>query len=247
MTVEKSISSAQHPLIKHLVKLRTDASYRNDQRLLVLDGLKPIQEVSHLLTKVLFTPSYAASAAALPGEKWEITEPLLKKVSGMTTPEGIFAEIRMPPFVQLDKQKLVLALDGISDPGNLGTLLRTALALGWNSVYFLPGCCDPYNEKALRAARGAHFKLDLAKGSTKNLQEWAVKRNVQALVADGRGKHPETILKHSERLLVLGNEAHGASEDIRLFCHSVAIPMPGDMESLNVAIAGGILLYLFST
>lgn len=242
-----SITSLHHPLVKHLVKLRTDGAYRQEQALLLLEGLKPIQEVSPFIAQLLYTPAYAAYASSLPGVKWEITEALLHKISGMSSPEGIIAEVRMPPYVSLDKQRHILALDGISDPGNLGTLLRTALALGWDAVYFLPGSCDPYNEKVLRAARGAHFKMSLARGTAQVLREWTGARKVQALVADIEGDPPNKIPAASQRLLVLGNEAHGASEEIRLFCQAVAIPMHGEMESLNVAVAGGILLYLMSS
>lgn len=247
METPRSITSQHHPFVKHLVKLRTDGAYRHEQALLVLEGLKPIQEVSPFIAQLLYTPAYASYASSLPGEKWEITDALLHKISGMPSPEGIIAEVRMPPYVLLDKQRHVLALDGISDPGNLGTLLRTALALGWDAVYFLPGSCDPFNEKALRAARGAHFKLSLARGTAQMLCEWAEARKVQTLVADIEGSPPNMIPAASHRLLVLGNEAHGASEEIRRFCQTVAIPMLGEMESLNVAVAGGILLYLMSS
>lgn len=247
MNEERSITSLQHPLIKHLVKLRTDSAYRNEQKLLVFEGVKPIQEVYRYLTRLLYIPSCASYASSLPGEKWQVTEAILNKISGTSSPEGMIAEIRMPHYVSLDKQGQVLALDGISDPGNLGTLLRTSLALGWDAVYFLPGSCDPYNDKALRSARGAQFKMDLARGSAEELQQWAESRNVQPLVADLGGKPPGMIPGASKRLLVLGNEAHGASASIKCFCEKVAIAMPGDMESLNVAVAGGILLYLFST
>ncbi len=246
MTEQRSITSLQHPLVKHFVKLRTDHDYRYEHQALVFEGLKPIQEVSSLITKVLYTSNYASVALSIPGEKWQITDAVLRKISGMTSPEGMIAEIRMPAFVSLDKTKQVLALDGISDPGNLGTLLRTALALGWETVYFLPGCCDPFNEKTLRAARGAHFKLTLARGSAEELQQWVQIEKAQALVADLKGKAPHSIPAASQRLLVLGNEAHGASLAVKNFCQPVTIPMPGEMESLNVAIAGGILLYLLS-
>lgn len=242
----RSLTSLQHPLVKHLVKLRADSAYRHEHQALVLEGLKPIQEVSARITKIFYTSDYADYASKFSGEKWQVTEAILHKISGMTSPEGILAEIRMPPFVELGKVKRVLALDGISDPGNMGTLLRTALALGWDAAYFLPGSCDPFNEKALRAARGAHFKLALSKGTAEQLQQWVKTENIQPLVADIKGKSPEQIPIASQRLLVLGNEAHGASMRIRQFCQPVTIPMSGKMESLNVAIAGGILLYLLS-
>lgn len=241
---ERSISSLQHPLVKHLVKLRADSTYRYEHQSLVLEGLKPIQEMSSSLIKLFYTADYASQAFNFSGEKWQITESILRKISGMTAPEGIIAVIRMPSFVELGKAKHVLALDGINDPGNMGTLLRTALALGWESVYFLPGCCDPFNEKVMRAARGAHFKLLLAKGSVDELKKWVRTENVQPLVADLEGKEPEHFSAAPKRLLVLGNEAHGASPAISKFCQPVTIPMSGKMESLNVAVAGGILLYL---
>lgn len=240
------LTSLQHPLVKHLVKLRTDSAYRHESQAIILEGLKPIREVSTRITKLLYTPPYASFAASLQCEKWLVVEAILHKISGMTSPEGILAEIRMPSFVLLDKVKQVLALDGISDPGNVGTLLRTALALGWEAVYFLPGSCDPFNEKAVRAARGAHFKLALAKGTAEQLHQWVLAQEAQPLVADIKGNIPEELSHAARRLLVLGNEAHGASAMIRQFCQSVTIPMPGEMESLNVAVAGGILLYLLS-
>jgi RNA methyltransferase, TrmH family len=240
------LTSLQHPLVKHLVKLRTDSAYRYEHQALVLEGVKPIQEVSSHIRKLLYTPSYASLVSPFSGEKWEVTEAILNKISGMTSPEGVIAEVRMPSFVSLDKARHVLALDGISDPGNMGTLLRTALALGWDAVYFLPGSCDPFNEKAIRAARGAHFKLSLAKGTAEQLHEWVKRNQIQSVVADIKGEIPESVPAAKRRLLVLGNEAHGASAAIRQFCQPLTIPMPGEMESLNVAIAGGILLYLLS-
>ena len=221
------ITSLQHPFVKHLVKLRTDSSYRNEQQLLLLEGLKPVQELSRFVKKLFFTPAYATYAASLPGEKWEITDAILKKISGCLRLKESSAEIRMPPYVSLDKQKRVLALDGISDPGNLGTLLRTALALGWEAVYFLPGSCDPFNEKALRAARGAHFRLALATGSAEELQQWVRKKKAQSLVADLGGQSPATVPEASDRLLVLGNEAHGASPMSGAFASRWRFRCPG--------------------
>lgn len=237
------ITSLQHPLVKHLVKLRTENGYRNEHHTLILEGMKPIQEVTSRIEKLFYTPPFAEVASALPGEKWEVTDAIIQKASGMVSPEGIIAEVKMPDFQSLDKQNRVLALDGISDPGNMGTLLRTALALGWEAVYLLPGCCDPFNEKALRAGRGAHFKLTLAAGGPKELERWVKKEEIPSYVADIRGDAPEQIPDDRRRLLVMGNEARGPSAAVRQFCSPLTIPMPGEMESLNVAVAGGILLY----
>lgn len=246
MTEIRSILSLQHPLVKHLLKLRIENTYRDAHQSLVLEGVKPIQEVSTSIIRLFYTPAYAFFAQSLSVDKWQVTEAILQKISGMSSPEGIIAEIRMPLFISIEGAQQVLALDGISDPGNMGTLLRTALALGWETVYFLPGCCDPFNDKVLRAARGAHFKLALAKGTAAQLQQWTQAENVQALVADVKGISPTHVPDAARRLLVLGNEAHGASGSVRQFCQSISIHMPGEMESLNVAVAGGILLYLLT-
>ena len=86
----------------------------------------------------------------------------MKKISGMQTPEGLVVEIEMPKPAPLEGLKYLLALDGVSDPGNVGALLRTALALGWQGIFILDESCDPFNDKALRSARGATFRLPLA-------------------------------------------------------------------------------------
>lgn len=239
------ISSVQNPLVKHLVKLRQDGDYRKEQRLIVLEGVKPIQEASRIV-QLFYTASYASQASFFAGEKFEITEPVLRKISGMTSPEGIVAVVPMPVPISLDKQRYIVALDGINDPGNMGSLLRTALAFGWEAVYFLPGGCDPFNEKVLRAARGAHFKLPFANGTAGELQKWCEKNGVEPFVADLNGEDPAKIKKQKSCLLVVGNEAHGPSPEIRSFCKPVTLPMQGEMESLNAAVAGAILLYLLS-
>lgn len=238
------LTSLQHPLIKHFVKLRADNAYRYESQSLVIEGVKPIQEIEPHLIRILYTPNYAYFADPFTCEKWEVTDAIMKKISGMVSPEGIIAEVQIPVFESLDKAHRVLALDGINDPGNMGTLIRTALALGWDAVYFLPGSCDPFNEKVLRAARGAHFKMTFARGNAERLYQWVQRYQVVSVVADIKGEVPKQMASAERRLLVLGNESHGSSEAVRQFCQPITIPMPGEMESLNVAVAGGILLYL---
>ena len=236
------ITSLQHPLVKHFIKLRLDRDYRQSQQKVVIEGLKPILELLPYVTQILYTSAYTKHVQNF-HQTIEVTEGIIQKISGMTTPEGIIAEVQMPSFTTLDTCDFILVLDGISDPGNLGTLLRTALALGWEGVYFLPGGCDPFNEKVLRAARGAHFKLKLSHGTVETLQETIRTSQQDIWVADIQGKSLNEIQLKNSCMLVLGNEAHGASEGIKKICKPVTIPMSGPMESLNVAVAGGILLY----
>lgn len=246
MTMPRFLTSLQNPIVKHLVKLRIESAYRYEQNMLVIEGLKPIKEIDVFVKRIFYTPAYIAEVQEIKGEKWEINEAILHKISGMSSPEGIVAEVAMPSFVTLNKSKRVLAFDGLNDPGNVGTLLRTALAFGWEMIYFLPNCCDPFNEKVLRAARGAHFKLHLSKGSLEELQQWIIKESVQPLVADLQGLLPEKVPVAKQRLLVMGNEARGPSKKLKELCQAITIPMSGEMESLNVGVAGGILLYLLA-
>jgi RNA methyltransferase, TrmH family len=240
---KKWISSLQNPLVKHLIKLRNDAAYRYEQQSLVIEGIKPVQEVAPFIKKLIYAENSSFPSLNI-GEEWTVSDAVFNKISGMSSPEGVLAEVKMPSFSALKGLKFIVALDGINDPGNLGTLLRTALALGWEGAFILPNSCDLFNEKALRSARGAHFRLPLLKGTAQDLKQLINDNGLKAVVGDLRGCPPDQLSTNQGKLLVLGNEAHGASEEIKAFCTKVTIPMPGEMESLNVAVAGGILMYI---
>lgn len=246
MTAPHFITSLQHPYVKHLVKLRDDSSYRFRERAFLLEGIKAIQEAAPFIKSLAYTSAYLPFLKLQAKEEWHVTEEIMKKVCSTVAPEGVVAEMYMPPFSALNKASSILALDGVSDPGNLGTLMRTALGLGWDGIFLLPNCCDPYNEKVLRAARGAHFKIPIKKGTFEELRQICEEGDFQPLVASLRGMAPDEIPLTRKKILVLGNEAHGASQKIQAYCSPVTIPMPGEMESLNVAVAGGILLYLLN-
>jgi len=241
----REISSPQHPTIKYFVKLRNNRDFRYETRRLVVSGLKLIKELSAsfsfrtLLVEDSFSPSFPYRAESC----FSVSSSLLKKITGLENPEPIAAEIDMPKEQDVSSVDFLLILDGISDPGNLGTLLRTALALGWDGVFLTEGSTDPFNEKALRAAKGATFKLPLQTGSTETLLSLLKKKKRTLLAADVQGKDL-SIAKYDLPLgLVLGNEAHGISAPLKKIGEKISIPMSGPMESLNVATAGGILMY----
>jgi TrmH family RNA methyltransferase len=211
--------------------------------MLILEGSKPIQEVLPFVKKIIYTSAYAPYLTFDVPERWHVTEWIMKKISGNNTPEGVIAEVQMPSFSSLKESKNILVLDGISDPGNMGTLIRTALAFGWDGIYILPTSCDPYNEKVLRAARGAHFKIPLRRGNLTELALFVKQGHFQAWVADLQGQTAQSVTSKNRKVLIMGNEAHGPSPEVFEFAESISIPMIGEMESLNVAVAGGILLY----
>ena len=176
-----------------------------------------------------------------------VSESILQKISGVEVSEGILAVVAMPQTRSIEEMHYIVVLDGINDPGNLGTILRTALALGWEGAVFLSDSCDPFNAKALRAAKGATFRLPLCPVEWKDLCAHAHKHHLKLWAADIHGKPLEAVIstEKPERgvILVLGNESHGVSKEVLKQCEKIKITMRGPMESLNVAIAGGILLH----
>jgi TrmH family RNA methyltransferase len=245
----KTITSLEHSLVKHLTKLRLNRDYRHEHQTVIVAGIKPATELcqrGHLKSILVYNETFIPDNIG-EADIYLVNEAIMKKVSGMQNPEGLLIEILMPQPAVIDQQKSIIVLDGINDPGNMGTLLRTALALGWDMAYVLENSCDPYNEKALRAARGATFRLPILIGNWKELNQLVTQHAWQPFVADLKGILPESLPKHKRKLLVLSNEAHGTSSQAQALCTKVTVPMAGPMESLNVAAAGAILMYLFQS
>lgn len=242
----KKITSLQHPVIKHLTKLRVNSDYRFEHHSAVVEGRKLVNELClQSIPKLVLATEENLIPAKIPAENVLVVTPeMMDKITGMKHSEGILAEVPLPAQSSLDKKKYILALDEINDPGNMGTLLRTALALGWEGAFILEGSCDPFNEKAVRASRGAVFRLPLFQGKWDALEALIKNNSLVPIAADLNG----TDLKQMDNkgkgcVLVLGNEAHGPSKKADALCQKVTIPMLGPMESLNVGVAGGILMY----
>jgi len=223
--------------------------------LLLLDGVEVPEALREFSGDVVFV-----SAA------------VMKKVSGMQSVDSTeaIAVMHMPRHFRdlgshedgdslhglFNHPKRILVLDGIQDPGNLGTLIRSACAFKWDGVFLLPACCDPFNEKALRAARGASLQLPIVSGTWHDLHALMTKYDMKMMAG-----HPESssdaskgIHSLSEELadsllneslcLVLGSEGNGLSSETLQACELVNIPMEGTFESLNVSVAGGIFLFM---
>lgn len=245
----REIESLSHPLVKRLVRLREDRAARLESGTVLIQGRKVVAEVgSGRAVRLLLVSGERLVPKGLMAQELIITsDAVIQKVAGVQSAEGIVAEVQMPVAVTLQGMHRVVVLDGVADPGNLGTLLRTALALGWQGAYLLESCCDPYNDKALRAAMGATFRLPLRLGTADELALLAKEEGWQLLAADLKGVAPEAMDRRQKVALILGSEAHGVSQACQRMAQPVALPMPGLMESLNVSIAGAILMYLLRT
>lgn len=196
------------------------------------------------IDQILLTESFAQRHNDLiekirPFPQTIISDDELKQLSPSTSPSGILAVCNKIQFDSIDLDKHVIYLDQISDPGNMGTILRTAAWFGIDQVALSPGCIDLFNPKVVRSAMGAHFGLS-----------WAGEISIDALDgyvclgADHRGESIQELNTVPEKwALIMGSEAHGLSSDMQnVLDHRIAIPKIGTGESLNVGVAMGILL-----
>ncbi|KAK8709961.1 hypothetical protein V6N13_145308 [Hibiscus sabdariffa] len=278
----KFITSTSNPFVKHCLKLKNSSSYRHSHASALVVGTTPLREIYRYKEasqeKTVIDCLLLLDKAEIPegldthyGYVVRVSSMVMKKLSGVQSAESIevIALMRFPTSflnLSIDQNKSdsrswfpsthrILVLDGVQDPGNLGTLIRSAMAFQWGGIFLLPGCCDPFNEKALRASRGASFQLPIVSGSWNHLETLKGTLNMKMLAGhpdiDWKTKKPFSLsqefvnsLSHAPLCLVLGSEGRGLSEKSQLECELVSIPMSGKFESLNVSVAGGIFLYM---
>jgi len=238
------ISQNQNKLIRslHLKK------FRGQRGLFIIEGIRAIKEALAAkipLEIVLATEAFSNKNTSLTqlvesNKIGNISPKELNHLSPSASPSGILAVCKIPKFKNPNLDQNFIYLDNVSDPGNMGTILRTASWFGINQVGLSEGCIDPYNPKAVRSAMGAHFHL-----SWIGHLELSTMNKHTIIGADHRGKSIDSLEKKSENwVLVLGSEAHGLSETVRAALDkTVAIPQIGAGESLNVGVAMGILLF----
>ena len=173
----------------------------------------------------------------------------LNELADTRTNQGVLAvaELRRatPDAIPDRGSATVLVLDGVQDPGNLGTLVRSAAAFGCDAVAYLPGTVDPWNPKAVRGAAGALFRIPVLQADPDELMGRLSAAGYAVLGADAAGRPVDTVERPPRTALVVGNEGSGLSDHSRAHVDAlVAVPMAETVESLNVAVAAGILLYL---
>ena len=230
------IGSPDNPKVKSLVRLKDGKG-----ALFLVEG-KHLVEEAHRHGSLLeiystYEPPYPETKRTL------LSERAYKKVTSLVHPEGILGVCERKKEVPFSSGR-VLVLDGVGDPGNLGTILRTALAFSYFDVVFLPGTATPYSSKALMASQGAIFQLSLHFLMRKEAADALKKDGYFLLASDLSSSLPPSSFLLKEKLaLVLGSESHGISDEIRSLSDArVRIEM-GNIDSLNVGVAGGILMY----
>lgn len=247
------ITSLQNPRVKMVRALRTRRRAREHEAAFVIEGVHLAREAVAAQVParlVLFTEDLDArgrglvnNLARLGAETEEVSPSVMAACSGTETPPGLVAVVAMPQLPPPSRPDLVLLLDGLSDPGNLGTVLRTALAARVQQVLLTGDTVDPFNPKAVRAATGAHFHLPLR--TVDASQVMATVEGLPLWLAEARAGFPYTEVDwRAPCALIIGSEAHGPSAPVRrLPAQHVHIPINPDSESLNAAVAAGVLLF----
>ena len=249
------ITSRSNPLCTHFRKLAASRSYREETGEFLCDSPKLLLEAERwgasisvlLYTKGVEVPPMASQAARVV----QVSESVMKAVSPMETPQGVVFSCRsvkhsLPDCLEPDAQgrNRWLVLDGVQDPGNVGTVLRAADAFGWRTV-LLPGCADLYNPKTVRAGMGVHFRSVVYRCT---LGELTALRNKAGFPLYGAALRKDTAdvrtVDLSRCAVAVGSEGRGLSPAVLAACdQTIRIPMDGRCESLNAAAAAAILLW----
>ncbi|MCI6330233.1 MAG: RNA methyltransferase [Erysipelotrichaceae bacterium] len=237
-----NISSKQNTKIKEIGKLISDNSYRKERNEFVIEGFHLLEmALEDKLVKAIFSLEPIKNI----DEKitnYIVSEDILKKISTQKNPQGVVAICSMRKEKEISHNN-VLYLDGVSDPGNLGTLLRTALAFSFKDVILSKGSVSLYNEKTISSSQGAIFRLNIISGDEQNLIDLKEK-GYKILATEIKGSvELKNIKKSDKQVLILGNEAHGVNEKIlNLADERIRIDI-NEIESLNVAICGAIMMH----
>ena len=253
------ITSTRNPKVQMVRALNAHTKARREAGAFVIEGVRLVEEsLAHGWLPDLVFYSEAISQRGLQivqryqdqGIQVEQVAPHVLKAAGDTeTPQGILAVLPLKQLPLPLEPGLILILDSIRDPGNLGTILRTAAASGVEAVLLAPGSADPFSPKVLRSGMGAHFHLPIYSMLWDEIKRYlgspGSKPGLKVYLADAAGALIYTDADMKTPLaLIVGGEAGGAGEQARSLAHEhVKIPMPGMAESLNAAVAAGILLF----
>lgn len=252
------ISSKENEIIKNIKKLK-EKKYRDLNNEYIIEGIKIIQEAIQENAKIkqIIICDDCEKNAYIPQEimyeiaKYEciyVTNKIFTSLTDVKNPQGIMAivEKNNSKEEEIDyNQDIIVALDDLQDPGNLGTILRTVDSIGINQILVSKGTADSYNPKVVRSTMGAIFRVKIieCEDLEKTLRE-IKKHKFEILVTSLQTENSIYDIKYNKKVIVIGNEANGVEEKIQNMADIKAkIPMLGKTESLNASVATGIILY----
>jgi len=255
------VTSTRNPRIVEARKL-DQRKHRERQKRFLVEGLQILHmalDAGARPIETFYCPDLFAGTEApallerfhrAEAELVAVSEHVMQVLSERDAPQGIAATFALfetsPETLRLTGRDLVIILDRLQDPGNMGTLIRTADAVGAAAVILIEPCVDPFDPKTVRGSMGSLFNVPLVRtGDVPTLFDWLHSHDLQPVGADvHQGKIWGQDLWRGSVGLILGNEARGLSEDVYEYVKTwVRLPIAGKAESLNVAVAGGVLMY----
>ena len=253
----QTITSKDNELIKHIRKLK-DKKYRDESNEYVVEGVKLVEEavkenakikqiiVCEDTTRTYEIPTHIMLEIAR-YECISVSNKIFNIITQVTNPQGIMAIIeKNAQDAQIDySQDIIVVLDDVQDPGNLGTILRTVDSIGLNQIIVSKGTADAFNSKVVRSTMGAIFRIKIIE--VENLAQ-AIKEmrkhHFKLMVTSLKTKNSIYDIDFNKKIIVIGNEANGVSKEIQDMADEKAkIPMLGRTESLNASVAAGVVMY----
>lgn len=251
------ITSKENEFIKHVKKLK-DKKYRNIENQYMIEGIKLVAEAiqEKAPIKQIILCDDCEKNEAIPKDlmyeiaKYDciyVTEKIFKYLSEVQEPQGILAIIeKNNQEMAIDySQDIIVALDDIQDPGNLGTILRTVDSVGLTQILVSKGTADAYNPKVVRSTMGAIFRVKIIEcEDLKQTLKEIKKHKFKVVVSSLQTQNTIYDIRYNKKVIIIGNEANGVEKEIQdMADEKVKIPMLGKTESLNASVAAGIILY----
>ena len=235
-------SSKQNALIKKIASLK-DKKGRREHGLYIVEGVKMVSEAIKYGQDIDCIVISERCDFVAPGsvETITVTEQVFSYLTGEVTPQGVLAVIKIPENSLTTPSGNAIILDGLQDPGNMGTIIRTASACGYSDIYLL-SCVDAYSPKAVRASMSGIYFVNIHKCEVENLK--ALLSGFEIIVADFGGKNLFEYTPSGSYAIVIGNEGNGVSDEVKSLADTVlTIPMDSKIESLNASVACALMMY----
>lgn len=238
------ITSLDNKLVKKITSL-AQKKYRDEFGEFFIEGMKLVEEATKYnqeIINILYCPEMIEYKLDIPALK--VSKEIIHKITDTSTPQGIIAVCKIPKY-EIEKKNKLIYLDKVQDPGNVGTIIRTADAFGFDGVMLSKECADVYSPKVVRSTMGSLFHIPIYQDVTvENIKN--MENKIYSAVLDTNTFVNNTNIC-TPFVLVIGNEGKGISTEVRNITDEfIKIDMSGNAESLNASIAAGILMYEFS-
>ena len=241
------LTSKNNPLIKETAALK-DKKARKQQGMFLVEGRKMAVECQRSdfeIDRVFVAESYNGEIPFAQEQIVRVSDDVFHFLSDEKSPQGILCRIKIPTRTLTAPKGKCLLLDGVADPGNVGTIIRTANAAGYEEIYLTEECADPYSPKSVRASMSGVFFTKLYRASRTDIL--SVLSETPIVVADMGGVNVFSFQPPQRFALAIGNEANGISDIVQeKAAYTVKIPMQATQESLNAAISAGIIMYVLN-